>query len=284
MDFLTQTFSDSEIKVLFLALAFIIGGFTLKRILALAIKRLQTVSSKTATAYDGIVLTAIDRPLRWSCALGGVWLALNILPIPTDPVDVARFINALLRSASVILLTMFGVNLINGLAEQWADHATTTESRLDDQMIPILRSSGKVFVIILGALVILQTLGYSVTSLITGLGLGGAALALASKDSLANLFGSLVIFLDRPFQIGDWIEMNNIEGTVEEVGLRTTRVRTFANSLVTVPNMLFTTSTITNWSKMEKRRIRVTFSISYQTPPAQILAAVQALRNLIAKD
>jgi len=131
---------------------------------------------------------------------------------------------------------------------------------------------------------ILQNLGYSVTSLIAGVGLGGAALALASKDTVANLFGSLVIFIDRPFQIGDWVEIGPVEGTVEEVGLRVTLIRTFANSLITVPNAQLTTTAINNWSRMRKRRIKLTLGLTYDTTPDKMEAAVEAVREVLRQE
>jgi MscS family membrane protein len=127
-------------------------------------------------------------------------------------------------------------------------------------------------------------MGYSVGSLLAGLGIGGFAVAMASKDTVANLFGSLVIFLDKPFQIGDWIEMESTEGTVEEVGLRTTRIRTFANSLVTVPNLLFTSHTVNNWSRMKKRRIKMTIGITYSTSAKKVDELVNRIRQLIEND
>jgi len=107
---------------------------------------------------------------------------------------------------------------------------------------------------------------------------------LAAKESLSNIFGSIVILLDRPFKVGDWIEMNGLEGTIEEIGLRTTRVRTFANSLITVPNAKWTTSAINNWSRMQKRRISTKIGVTYDTTPEQIEALVETIRGLIRSD
>jgi len=174
--------------------------------------------------------------------------------------------------------------LVDGLADVWTEKAARTDTRLDDQLVPIVRRSSKVFFVVIGVVLVLQNMGYSVGSLLAGLGIGGVALAMASKDTVANLFGSLVIFLDKPFQIGDWVEMGAMEGTVEEVGLRTTRVRTFANSLVTVPNALFTTNIINNWSRMKKRRIKMTIGVTYDSPPDKVDALVNAIRKLIAED
>ena len=114
--------------------------------------------------------------------------------------------------------------------------AEKTVSTLDDQLIPLLRKFLKAVVLVLGAVWILSRLDFNVTALLAGVSLGGLAFALAAQDTLKNMFGSLLIFLDKPFQVGDWIQADSIDGTVEEVGFRSTRVRTFANSVIYVPN------------------------------------------------
>ena len=112
---------------------------------------------------------------------------------------------------------------------------------------------------------VVQNLGYSVTSLIASLGVGGLALALAAKDTVANMFGSVVVFTDRPFQVGDWVEFAGIEGTVEEVGFRTTQLRRFDQSTVAVPNAMFSSTPIVNHSRRPLRRISMTVGVSYET-------------------
>jgi MscS family membrane protein len=131
---------------------------------------------------------------------------------------------------------------------------------------------------------VVQNLGYSVTSLLAGVGIGGAALAFASKDAVANIFGSIVIFVDRPFMIGDWIEVGDVEGTVETVGIRVTTVRTFANSVITIPNAQFTIMPINNWSRMKKRRIKMTIGVTYDATPDKLRMAVDAIRGIIRSD
>jgi MscS family membrane protein len=264
---------------LIIAFLFIFAGFLGKRVLGAVFHRLRV-----ASARGQLLLSALDVPAQWGALLAGLTLALRILPIPESPIDLRFFCDVILRSASVTLITWFGLRLVNNLTELWARHAAQTETKLDDQLVPIIRSSARLFVILIGFIIILQGLGYSVTSLIAGLGLGGAAIAFASKDALSNLFGSIVIFFDRPFQIGDWIEVGAVEGTVEEVGLRTTKVRTFANSLLTVPNMIFTTTSINNWSAMKRRRIQATIGLAYDTPPDKLRAALAAFRQVITDD
>ena len=132
-----------------------------------------------------------------------------------------------------------------------AKKAGETEDKLDDMIVPMVSGTVKVILVTIGVLLVVQNLGYSVSSLITGLGIGGAALALASKDTLANMFGALVVFLDRPFNVGDWISLNGFEGTVEEIRFRTTMIRTFDNSLVMMPNSYLTNACVNNWERRE---------------------------------
>jgi MscS family membrane protein len=121
-----------------------------------------------------------------------------------------------------------------------------------------------------------------VGSLLAGLGLGGLAIALAAKDTIANFFGSIMIFIDKPFQIGDWVVIGSTEGIIEEVGFRTTRVRTFYNSLVTVPNAKVVDTAVDNYGARRYRRYHTTLSLTYDTPPEKLQAFLEAVRALIA--
>ncbi len=156
-----------------------------------------------------------------------------------------------------------------------------TESTLDDHLLPFIRKGLRTFIVVMMGLMMAQTLGYPISGLLASLGIGGLAVALAAKDSLANIFGSLMIILDRPFQIGDWVQAGEIEGTVEEIGFRSTRIRTFAKTLITVPNSTLTNLSINNFSRMPKRRIKMSVGVTYATTPAQMRDAVAKIRNLL---
>ena len=259
-------------------------GFVAKKIVGAVLRRFIKAAEKTKFALDDMLLSALLRPMEWAAMVGGLFLAISILPLPKEPVDIEHFTDALMNGAVVSLVIWFVIRLVDGLAEIWAGKAALTETKLDDQLVPIVRRSAKVFLVVIGVVLVLQNMGYSVGSLLAGLGIGGVAIAMASKDTVANLFGSFVIFLDKPFQIGDWIEMGTVEGTVEEVGLRTTRIRTFANSLITVPNLLFTTQAINNWSRMKKRRIKMSVGVTYGTSPEKMTALVERFREIIRDD
>jgi MscS family membrane protein len=128
---------------------------------------------------------------------------------------------------------------------------------------------------------LVQSFGYSITSLLAGLGIGGVAVALAAQDTIANFFGSVMIFADKPFQIGDWIITGKVEGTVEEVGFRSTRIRTFYNSVVTVPNSKLASSDVDNLGLRRYRRIKEMLSLTYSTTAQQMQAFVEGIRAII---
>lgn len=266
-----------------LSFLFILVGMSLSKIASVVLSRL----CERAADQKGIhvvLLKAAEKPTGWLFTLLALFFAISVFPLPTEPVDIRHLVEVIFLAGSIVLAIWFGTSLIDGLCGIWAEKAKETESPFDDQLVPIVRKSGKVFLAVAGGVMIVQNLGYSVSSLLAGLGIGGAALALASKDTISNLFGSIVIFLDRPFYVGDWIEIGNQEGIVEEVGLRVTRVRTFANSLITIPNSQLTTMTINNWSRMRKRRIYFSLRLTFDTSTTQMAATVEAIRSLILND
>jgi MscS family membrane protein len=142
----------------------------------------------------------------------------------------------------------------------------------------------EVIVLAIGAVAILEQWNINVSAFLGGLGLAGMAVALAAKDSVANLFGTLMIFADRTFQKGDWIQTPQVEGTIEIIGLRASKIRTFSKALVSVPNADLANSPITNWSRMTHRRIKMTLGLEYRTTAKQLESIVNRLRDFIAND
>jgi MscS family membrane protein len=135
--------------------------------------------------------------------------------------------------------------------------------------------------VVIGGLFILQNLNVNITALLAGISIGGLAIALAAQDTLKNFFGSLMIFIDKPFSVGHWITSGDLDGTVEEVGFRSTRIRTFRNSLTYVPNGKLADSTIDNHGLRQYRRFFMHISITYDTPPDLIEVFVEGLRKIV---
>lgn len=281
-EFLDYSVAGVSVRSALVALVAVAIGFLVGSRIEIGFRKLA--DRIPPTSLRRATLRAIDRPLGWAARGIGIWFAVRAMPLTELEVDVSRFIARMLVAVTVGLATWLGVRIVDELATVWAERALLTESSYDDQLVPVVRKAGKVFLVITGSVMIVQNLGYSVASLLAGVGIGGAALAFASKDAVANVFGSIVIFVDRPFLVGDWIEVGDVEGTVEAVGIRVTRIRTFANSLITLPNAQFTTMPINNWSRMRKRRITLTVGLTYDTTPEQMRAAVDAIRGIIRAD
>src|SRR5690606_2130508 len=138
-----------------------------------------------------------------------------------------------------------------------------------------------IFVVVVGALVGAQNLGIEVFSVLAGLGIGGLAVALAARDSLANFFGSIMIMVDRPFRVGHWIISKGEEGIVEDIGFRSTKIRTFYNSVVSIPNSELAIAPVDNMGLRRFRRVRTTIGVTYDTPPEKIEAFLEGIKNII---
>ncbi len=261
--------------VLFIALL-------LKRVIAhIFTKTIFKAAQKTSSQMDDILLKNLNKPAEFLVVVIGFYLGIEILQLPNQPTN----LDQLARNGVQVLLTFnlawFCYNMVS-LLEHWLGHwAVQTESTLDDHLVPFIRKSLRVFIVFLAILFLVQNLGYSISGLLASLGLGGLAVALAAKDSLSNIFGSIMILLDRPFTIGDWIKAGDMEGTVDEIGFRSTRIRTFAKTQITVPNSVLMNMSIDNFSQMPKRRIKLTVGVTYDTTPTQMRQAVAAIKQML---
>lgn len=238
----------------------------------------RRVMERLRVPWGRDLLGLASQPLG-TLALAGV-LALGV-PAARLPVGLAAVFGLGIRLLAALALVMVLYRIVDLFGAFLADRAQTTETKLDDQLVPLLRKGLKVMVVAMGAVFVLQNLDVDVGSLLAGLGLGGLAFALAAKDTVANLFGSVTIFLDKPFQIGDWVVMSGVEGIVEEVGFRSTRVRTFYNSLVSVPNAKIVDAIVDNYGRRRYRRTFATLGVTYDTTPQQIEAFCDGIRAIL---
>jgi MscS family membrane protein len=158
-----------------------------------------------------------------------------------------------------------------------------TNSHLSYELTSFIMRILKLLIIIMGLISILYNFGVNVTAFMASLGLGGLAFALAAKDTAANLFGSIALMLDRSIRIGEWIRVNGVEGTVEDIGMRTTKIRTFEKSFVVVPNSIVANSNIENFSRRGIRRIKTSIGLTYDTTEKQIKSIVNEIREMMGK-
>lgn len=246
--------------------------------------KLHKLAERTKMRYDDLLIAAIRPPLSAMFLAVGLYVALLTLQLPSKPWDLP----AILGDAWQVSLLLVGVWLVLRLVEPVValiqDALARSDETLSLQFTPIIRTSLRVVIFALAGVLLIQNLGYQVSSLIAGLGIGGLAVALAAQDTLANVFGTVVMLTDRPFKVGDWVLLGEVEGTVEQIGFRSTRVRTWGKSVVVVPNKLLTSQTIENWSEMPKRRVKQTLSLTYSTTPEQMVAFVDRVKALLAGD
>ncbi len=207
-----------------------------------------------------------------------------MLPPLQLPIESAQFAFIVIKLLSILFIVLLILNVLSVFITYGERYTKKTESKLDEQLVPIVKRTIQAIIIGIGVIQGLRVLEVDVTALIAGISIGGLALALAAQDMLKNFFGSLTIFMDRPFQIGDWINFSGVDGTVEEVGFRSTRVRTFANSLVYVPNGKLADMVINNYGLRQFRRFKMTIALTYDTPPILIEKFIEGLKEIILNN
>ncbi len=214
-------------------------------------------------------------------AMAGIWMAgMPFLDLPPTTYTVLMLAARFVMMVGVVwsLCTIVG-----WISEVLEDLAQQTDTRIDDILVPMVRKAAKLFVIALGIVWIADNMGMNIASLLAGLGIGGLALALASRDTVENFFGAIAILADHPFQVGDWIKMGSIEGTVEAVGFRSTRVRTFYDSVISFPNAMLIRTEVDNLGIRRYRRFKATVGVTYDTPPDRLEAFLEGMRELIRR-
>ena len=210
--------------------------------------------------------SAFYNPLRIFFIKLGIYLAILYLKTPLNIEQ--QVMNIITVIFKIISTAVFAVGLAKSFTLQSSIVKKAREKakrQYDDATVEFGLKIVRVIIYIIAAFIILTILNININGLIAGLGIGGLIVTLAAQDTAKNLFGGLVIFLDKPFSVGDWIQMDNFEGTIEDITFRTTRIRTFENSLVNVPNSIISDSSVINWSKMEQRRYKINIRLEFTT-------------------
>lgn len=229
-----------------------------------ALNRLAQGLTRSRNRWDDAVVAALRRPARWLVWIVGVSFAAEIA---RDETGAALFgAGPVVRTIGVVgCIAWFLIRLIRNFEQTYVERARKGETRLDHATVEAIGKLLRISVFITAALVVLQSLGYSVSGVLAFGGIGGIAVGFAAKDLLANFFGAFMIYLDRPFVTGDWIYSpdKDIEGTVEEIGWRLTRIRRFDKRPIYVPNSVFTSIAVINASRMTNRRIKCVVGVRY---------------------
>ena len=290
LEFLNIEFFDNTLKdYLFFLLFIIIGYLIIIPVKSILIKILFKLFGKGHNDADTLKFkNLLNKPLQYFLILILLFLSVKFINIPSflnsseEGIDIS--ILASKGFNFLLLITVFWVILrsIDFVGYKLKNKALETESKVDDQLIPFAIDLAKVISIVLGAVMILgDVFDVNITALVTGLGIGGVAFALASKESLENLLGSFTIFFDKPFTVGDTVTLGGVTGTVEKVGFRSTRIRTFDKSVVTVPNKNIISTELDNLGARPVRRVKFNIGLTYDTSVDNIKSIVKDIQSLI---
>lgn len=248
------------------------------------INLLHKIINKTKFSTEKSSLKFLARPLKLLMVSTVVYVAFSaqkelILKLPM----LFAFITKTYRLLIIFCIINFFYNTVPLLLIIFeAKKAKEPDSTaLDSTIVMFLVTLIKSMIAILGILIFFSEFNININGLITGVGLGGVTFALAAKDTASNIFGGFVIISDKPFSVGDWIQTPNLEGIVENITFRSTRIRTFDDALVVVPNSSLSTSYITNWSKMNKRKIKFNVGLNYNTSEDNIRKIIKAIETYL---
>ncbi len=239
---------------------------------------LRTVSSRLGLPPTAN-LQPLSRPIAVILLTGALQLFLLTIDLPIHFYSTTVSWIATIRTVAIIVL---GIHIIDIIGERIGNRASRTASTIDDILYPLLQKTAWLLVILVGAAHILTVHGVNVSGLVAGLGLGGLAFALAAKDTVENIFGSIAILIDQPFRVGDAVNISGVSGTVEQIGLRSTRLRTPDNSLVSVPNSKVIAGHVDNLGARPCFRTRCTLTLPYDTQAETIEAVCAGIRALLS--
>jgi len=277
LPFLKYQIFGNELWKYILSLIYIFLAFLLAKGADLLFRRvLKHLAEKTTTELDDLIIETLRNPIK-------IVFFVIFLRIGLDVFEWPEIIQTILSKAFTIIvaatITYAIIKVLDLFFGYWRSR-NKEDKNINEQLIPLIRKSLQVFIIIVASLVTLTNLGIDVTAAIASLSIGGLAIGLAAQDTLANIFGAAAIFIDKPFKIGDRIKINDIDGFVESISLRSTRIRNLDGHLITVPNKMMGNSIITNITRRPNIRTVMTIGITYNTPAEKIKRATQILEEI----
>lgn len=281
-EILTKTYYNNTISGWGKALLIIVAAMVIGKILYWISKNLLSkLTGKSKTRIDDIILDLIEEPIVFAFTAAGMWFGLQTLTLG----DRAQgWVGNGFQFVIVLAITWLIARLLNSVFTFYlAPLALASENDLDDQILPIVRKGTSLIIWSVGTIVALNNAGYDVGAVLAGLGIGGLALAMAAKDTVSNFFGGVTIFVDQPFKLNDRVRVAGFDGTIEEIGIRSTRMRTLAGTLVTIPNSVFSESSVENISEEPTRKVSLNLGLTYDTSPDSMKQALSILRE-IASD
>lgn len=276
-----MNFSASILPHVLAVITALVAGVLLlvlrRKIVSLLCRVLKKLTAHFSGAAD--IIDAAQRPAVAFLTVLAVYLFASILQTHFWPGagKLAAFLLMALKISLIVCITWAAMDATGPVVSA----IQGSKSTLDKTLVLFLSKILKVILLALSVIIIMDEVGYNISGLITGLGLGGLTFALAAQDTASNLFGGVVIIADKPFQVGDWIQADSLEGVVSDITLRSTHIRTFKDAEIIVPNSVLANASIINWSRMNKRKVEMTLGVTYQTSREQLQQADEAIRKIL---
>jgi MscS family membrane protein len=280
---LQEVYLYNTVETWLYAFFFAFGSIILGKLLYWLIqKTLKAYAKKTANSLDLLFVDMMEEPLSLAIVLFGFWFAFDILTLSEG---VRKFVDSIFYFAVLFNIAWFATRFFDAIVERYiVPKVKDSETDLDDVLLPIVRKTIKIAIWTMTIIIGVDNAGYDVTTMITGLGLGGLVFALAAKDAVSNLFGGFVIFSDKPFSLNERIVIDDYEGFVREIGLRSTRLETLDGRIVTVPNSAVTDNAVLNISRERGRRVKFYLGLTYDTSADRIEEAKEILRVIVEEN
>ena len=282
-EFFAQEFYYNTVGQWAISMAIIVGTLVAAKIVYWVFGRImKKLTSKTKTRLDDLMVDMLEEPIVLVITIAGVWFALNRLFFPEK---IQEWINTVYWVIITLTVAWLIARLVDALIKEYIVPLTRkTEGDLDDQIIPIMRKAIRATIWILGIVIALNNAGYNIGALLAGLGIGGLALAMAAKDTVANIFGGITIFTDKPFKINDRVKIGGFDGTITEIGIRSTRLKTLENRIVTIPNSKFSDGMVENVSSEPHRKVVLKLGLTYDTTAEKIQNGMKALQAIVDEN
>ena len=258
-----------------ISILIILGAVVVVKLISLFSRKvLNPFITRTPNHLDNVIYYSLESPIKFAVMLLGIWIAIHRLVYPDNFV---KAIDNAYRILIVLDITWVFARLIGGLLEIYLGKESTGQTH---KMMPIIKRTALVLVWIIGIVMALSNIGVNISALLGTLGIGGIAFALAAQDTVKNIFGAFTIFTDKPFNIGDTIRVDNFEGTVIDVGARSTKIMDYDKRIITFPNYKITDANIINISSEPMRRVVLNLGLTYDTTPEKMKEALDILKAI----
>ena len=280
MEVLHQEFYGNSILNWAIAVGILILSFVVVKMLYWIFSNvIRRLTSKTKTSLDDVLIDKLEKPLTYLVLILGYWISIHYLVFKVN-------VELVLENVAYFLLVIDFTAILSRIVDALITEiimpiSEKSDSSFDNQLIPVIQKGVRSIIWILGIIIGLDNIGFDITAMIAGLGIGGLALALAAQDSVKNIFAGIMIFLDKPFRIKDRIQVDGFDGIVEEVGLRSTRLRTLEGRIVTIPNSRFTDNSVTNVTSQPTLKVKLNLGLTYDTDEVQMQKAIDILEDIV---